>query len=237
MSLNHTFHISLSSNAKTGKIYVSTTSGDTCPPACPFRHNNAGGCYAGSGPLALHWRKVTSGERGGNLSAFTDQIRKIPEGSLWRHNQAGDLPGEGDVIDTHALAAIVEANKGRRGFTYTHKPLIGSGKQETANRDAIAAANRDGFTVNLSGNSLAHADQLAALVVAPVVVVLPSDAAATSHTPEGRKVIVCPAQQKEGITCATCQLCQRGSRSVIIGFRAHGTSHKKATAVARGEGA
>ena len=235
MSLNHTFHISLSSNAKTGKIYVSTTSGDTCPSECPFRHDNYGGCYAGSGPLALHWRKVTAGERGGNLSAFTDQIRKIPEGSLWRHNQAGDLPGEGNAIDSHALAAIVEANKGRRGFTYTHKPLIGSGKRETANRDAIAAANQNGFTVNLSGNSLAHADQLAALGVAPVVVVLPSDAAATSHTPEGRKVIVCPAQQKDGITCATCQLCQRVSRSVIVGFLAHGTSHKKATAVARGE--
>ncbi len=233
---HHTFHLSLSSNAKTGKIYVSTTSGDTCPAACPFRHDNAGGCYAGSGPLALHWRKVSNGERGGNLESFAAQIRAIPEGSLWRHNQAGDLPGEGDAIDTHALAAIVEANRGRRGFTYTHKPVLGSGAQETSNRDAIANANANGFTVNLSGNTLSHADQLASLGIAPVCVVLPSDAPDTSYTPDGRKVIVCPAQQREGITCATCQLCQRGKRTVIVGFRAHGTSHRKASNVARGEG-
>jgi hypothetical protein len=239
MSLNHTFHLSLSSNQKTGRIYVSTTSGDTCPVACPFRHDNAGGCYAGSGPLALHWRKVTAGERGGNLESFTAQIRAIPEGSLWRHNQAGDLPGEGDAIDAHALAAIVEANKGRRGFTYSHKPVIKVAFDNLVtlkNRIAIDNANKNGFTINLSGNNLAHADQLAELEIAPVTVVLPSDAPDKLETPAGRRVIVCPAQTREGITCATCQLCQRGKRTVIVGFRAHGTSHRKASNVARGEG-
>jgi hypothetical protein len=182
---------------------------------------------------------VSNGERGGNLEAFAAQIRAIPEGSLWRHNQAGDLPGEGDAIDTHALAAIVEANKGRRGFTYSHKPVIKVAFDNLVtlkNRIAIDNANKNGFTINLSGNNLAHADQLAELEIAPVTVVLPSDAPDKLETPAGRRVIVCPAQTREGITCATCQLCQRGKRTVIVGFRAHGTSHRKASNVARGEG-
>jgi hypothetical protein len=45
------FHLTrVSSNAKTGKIPVSTSSKATCPATCPFMGN---GCYAASGPLAI----------------------------------------------------------------------------------------------------------------------------------------------------------------------------------------
>ena len=50
-----------SRNGKTGPIPVSTTSGDTCPNACPLKGS---GCYAKSGPLGMHWQKVSSGARG-----------------------------------------------------------------------------------------------------------------------------------------------------------------------------
>ena len=45
---------------------------------------------------------------------FTKQIAALPADTLWRHNQAGDLPGVGDAIDADAFVALVEANKGRR---------------------------------------------------------------------------------------------------------------------------
>lgn len=230
------FHLTqISGNEKTGPIPVTTSSDKTCPDACPFKRgeNGVNGCYADGGPLALHWSKVSNGERGDSLDILARQIKSFPRGQVWRHNQAGDLPGLSDEIDPDSLSLLVDANKGRRGFTYTHKPCEGDGNLETSNRASVRSANENGFTVNLSANTLAHADRLVDLQAGPVVVVVPIDAPATLTTPAGRKAIVCPAQQRDDITCANCQLCQRASRSVIIAFRSHGASKKKAEAISK----
>jgi hypothetical protein len=51
-------------------------------------------------------------------------------------------------------------------------------------------------------------------------------------TPGGHKVIVCPAQRLGSkATCATCGLCQK-QRAVIVGFLAHGTQARAASAIA-----
>lgn len=222
----YSVHLTLKSrNAKTGPIPVSTTTRATCPDSCPFKAN---GCYAESGPLAIHWRKVTQG-LGMSWQAFCDAIESLPAGQLWRHNQAGDLPGQGETIDRDALSALVQANKGKRGFTYTHKPLT------AGNQQAIKDANEQGFTINLSANSLAHADKLASLGIAPVTVVLPHDApTATQYTPQGRKVVVCPATYRDNVSCASCKLCAVRDRDCIVGFPAHGTSKRKASTIATG---
>jgi len=214
----------VSGNIKTGPIPVTTSSNYTCPDSCPFKR---GGCYAKGGPLAIHWAKVSAGERGDTLETLAEKLRALPPGQLWRHNQAGDLAGENNSIDNKALQTLVFANKGRKGFTYTHKPLESDNNLEADNRASIRWANANGFTVNLSANNLAHADRLAALDCGPVVCVVPQDTASTFHTPAGRKGIICPAQQKEGITCAKCGLCQKVNRTVIIGFTAHGVSARK----------
>lgn len=219
----------ISSNVKTGPIPVTTSSAITCPEACPFKKS---GCYADSGPLAIHWSKVTKGERGDSLDILARQIKAFPRGQVWRHNQAGDLPGIGNAIDAEGLAKIVSANTGRRGFTYTHKPLLG--EENKANLEAVKDANAKGFTINLSGNNLAHADKLADLQAGPVVCVIPSGTAPSFQTPAGRRGVVCPAQQRNDITCANCQLCTRANRSIVVGFIAHGTSKKKANAIAQG---
>jgi len=208
-------HLTLkSANAKTGPIPVSTSPKSTCPTDCAVR----AACYASSGPLALHWAKVSSGERGTDWPTFIGQIAALPEGQLWRHNQAGDLPGDGADIDPVALWELVAANTGRRGFTYTHY-------RGTDNLAWVRLANERGFTVNLSANDLADADALADTGAGPVVVVLPSTTTQNTATPAGRKVVICPATQRDDVSCATCQLCQR-QRAVIVGFPAHGTKRK-----------
>lgn len=210
-------HLTLQSrNSKTGPIPVSTTSAETCPNSCPFK---ASGCYASAGgPLSMHWRAVNEGKRGGTWADFLTQIAKLPLGQLWRHNQAGDLPGQGNKLDVKALMELARANIGRRGFTYTHKTL-------KANWPTIRKANAEGFTINLSANSPAHADKLSASGL-PIVTVLPSsvDGAKTRTltTPAGRTIAVCPATYNDSVTCASCQLCQRQNRKVIVGFPAHG---------------
>ena len=214
----------VSANAKTGPIPVSTTEANTCPPSCPLRDK---GCYAKGGPLGLHWGAVSQRKRGMDWGAFCAEIASLPRGTLWRHNQSGDLPGEGERIDAGELLALVEANKGRKGFTYTHK-------HRAENLDLIRAANALGFTVNLSANNLAHADSLAETGAGPVCVLLPHDVTRNTLTPQGRKVVICPATQREGVSCATCKLCSRGDRSCIVGFPAHGVSRKSVSTVAKG---
>jgi hypothetical protein len=219
------YHLTLkSSNVKTGAIPVSTSSAATCPPTCPF--NNGEGCYAGSGPLALHWKKITDGVRGDSFNDFLNKIEALPNGQLWRHNQAGDLPGDGTNINGGALGDLVKVNKGKKGFTYTHyDPAIGD------NAKYIKGCNDYGFTVNLSANTPSHADQLAALGIAPVVTVLPGDQVENSYTPGGLKIVVCPATIRDDVSCSTCKLCAVTDRSVIIGFPVHGTQKKKAAKV------
>ena len=219
-----------SSNAKTGPIPVTTSGAQTCPSACPFNNANEGGCYANGGPLKMHWNKVTSGERGGSIADLCEQIEQLADGQLWRHNQAGDLMGDGENIDAAALVRLTAANGNSAGFTYTHYDVL----ENTGNRDAVAMANHFGFTVNLSANNLRHADELSELGVGPVAVVLPVDVTSNTVTPAGRRVVVCPATQRDDIQCSDCRLCAKGGNRPIIGFPAHGASKRKACAVAEG---
>jgi len=217
-----------SQNVKTGPIPTTVTSATSCPDACPLKE---AGCYAAHGHVAMHWRAVTSGKRGGSLDALCDSVMALPEGTLWRHNVAGDLPGEGNAIDKAGMLALIQANEGKRGFTYTHKPA-----QHGANGDLIRFANAKGFTVNLSANTLAHADTLAALNIGPVVVVQDAieGTRADTVTPEGRKVATCPATYRDDITCKSCGLCAVRDRKVIVGFPAHGAAKRAAATIAKG---
>lgn len=221
-------HLTLKSrNEKTGPMPVSTTESRSCPEACPLREK---GCYAKLGPLGLFWGKVDKGEAGLPWEAFTAEIAKLPHGTMWRHNQAGDLPGEGDMIDQAKLAELVAANMNKRGFTYTHKPAIGD------NLAAIRAANEAGFTINLSADNLAEADTLAETGAGPVVVILdkPEGQRHTLTTPAGRKVETCPVTYGAAKDCKSCGLCAVRDRKVIVGFPAHGVTKKAAAAIARG---
>lgn len=218
--------VKVSGNKKTGPIPVSMTSASTCPTACPLASDKVGGCYAASGPGAIAWRNLDNGKRGKQWASFCDDVKSLGNGQLWRHNSAGDLPGNGEQIDAQALALLVKANKNKRGFTYTHYlPSIAD------NAQTIKEANNKGFTINLSGNNVAHALELFKLNLAPVVTLLPIEAP-NVQTIAGVKVVACPAEKSDKVTCQTCQLCQLAKRDYIIGFRVHGSSKKKAGTIA-----
>lgn len=197
-------------NRKLGGIPSSVTSRGTCPPSCSFY---GAGCYADGHLLAIHWRRV--GEHGDSWANFCASVARLPEGQLWRHNTAGDLPGVGEEVDKIALEQLVAANVGKRGFTFTHKKAF----------EEVRRANDRGFTINLSADSLEQADELFEKGAGPVVVVIRSTTPDRgTKTSKGRKVIICPAQKTDGrdITCASCGLCAISTRKAIIGFRAHG---------------
>lgn len=224
----------ISGNRKLGGIPVTTVSRKTCSSTCPFYKS---GCYALGFPLRLHWDRVTKGEAGLEWPELLRQIRKfIYPGQLWRWAQAGDVPGEGHTIDAKMLAELTEANRNRRGFGFTHKPVLPHQVTPAiakANRAAIKAANKGGFTLNLSANNLAHADELLKLKIAPVVAVVPSTQVTNCKTPAGNRAVVCPASIRDNVTCARCGLCQRKDRDYVICFPSHGHGAAKVDAIAQ----
>ena len=200
----------------------------------------------------MHWRRVSSGLAGGSWSEFCGKIAALRPGRLWRYAQAGDLPGYGAAIDGGLLQMLVAANAGKRVIAFTHKPVLGDDPVATENRRLIAAAVKAGFTINLSADNPAHADQLAALGIAPVVTVLARafarrairhrfkrrrdewaetigewrdrTASLPRYTPAGRRIAVCPATYSD-VTCKSCGARAR-VRDAVIGFPAHGAWRK-----------
>ncbi len=210
------FHLSrVSTNAKTGPIPVSTGSRTTCPDTCPFKKN---GCYADNYGLNFHWNAITNGTRGVGWKQHLEEISALPTGQLWRAWQAGDMPHKLGKISRTFLRGLVAANRGKRGFTYSHHKLT-TGE----NLSLLKMANRQGLTVNVSTESESAADDAIASGLPAVVVVPGSETRTTWHTKGGNVVLVCPAQRSDTKTCADCGLCQSRGKRVIIGFLAHGT--------------
>lgn len=221
------FHLNpKSGNKKTGPIPVTTSSRDTCPTTCPLL---GAGCYADLGPLGLHWSKVTQGtnKKAVNQYTFLKQVKQLPKGQLWRHNQAGDLPHNEGYIDKEFLSKLVIANKGKKGFTYTHH------LNKADNYQALHLANLNGFTVNLSTDNKAQAVETYINTNLPVVTLLELDAP-NVQTLNSIKVVACPAEKSDKVTCENCQLCADSTRDYIIGFRVHGTRKNKANLIAKG---
>ena len=222
------FHLTrISGNSKTGPVPVTTSSMATCPSTCPFKAN---GCYASSGgPLALHWRKVTSGERGVSFRQHCEDLARLPLKQFARLHQAGDLPHVRGRISRRFIRGIVAATKKIRAYTYTHHDLtLGE------NLSLIRYANRNGLTVNISTESEAAADKAIRAKLPAVMTVSSEETRNTWRTPENNLVMVCPAQTREGTTCSTCELCHKRGARVVIAFRAHGTGKKKANAALAG---
>lgn len=198
-----------SMNRKTGPIPVTTSSSSTCPHSCTWFAN---GCYAETGWLGGRWRKVP--EEGLPWVEFCTWVSRLPEGQLWRHNEAGDLPGFNEDVDKVLLRLLVSANRGRRGFTYTHKQW----------NPIFAWANRNGFTINISCDSEEQVDGLRREgAAAPLTMVVPTDSPNRFVTRGGNHVIVCPAQLREEVTCKSCGICAVAQRKAVVGFKAHGT--------------
>lgn len=220
---------------------VTTSTRTSCPHHCPLSRNAFGSlrgtCFAETGFIGAYmWANLDRVPLGGtfkkgqikvySFEELLEAVRSLPTGAIWRHNQAGDLASDDQItIDREKLQALTSANSGRRGFTFTHYPVVSS----SANRDAIREANAHGFAVNLSANSLSHADELADLGIGPVVSLLPANVNASTKTPKGRTVAICPAVTHQHVTCASCGICTK-QRKAIIGFPVIGRRRAKSAA-------
>lgn len=219
------YHLTrVSGNRKTGPIPVSTTSMDSCPDTCGLSEV----CYATTGPLALHWNAVTYGARGYDVRTFARELSALPTGQVWRHNQAGDLEHEDGSILLASISHIVRTNLYRklRGFTYTHHRLT------PHNVYCIKYANDNGFVVNVSTDSVAEAVYVYNKYKLPTVTLLPIDAPNVQEV-QGVKIVACPAEKTDRVTCSNCTICMSRDRGYVVGFRAHGSKSRAADIIAR----
>ena len=215
-----------SSNDKTGKIAVSTTSREGCPTTCELA--GVGGCYAEAGYRTRdHWNKVTKGERGLPEQEFINAVARLKTGSKFRHNVAGDLWHTTGRIDASLLRSLADSTQHlKAAWTYTHH------LRTRENVAAIRSAIRRGFTVNLSTESRAEAARLVKRGLPVVCVVAPD--AAPNFTHQGIRFRQCPATFEGSPTqCASCgggiPLCARADREFVITFPAHGVRSATAT--------
>lgn len=210
-----------SGNSKTGPIPTTRTERASCPTTCPFFDK---GCYAKYGPELIHWSRMNNAL---DWMQLCSKISKLPKGQLWRHNTAGDLPHNDGLIDYKLLRQLAMANKGRKGFTYTHHDI-----KIHHNLVAVETANLMGFTVNVSTESVEVADEVMTNHGIPAVAVVPSpETRRFFKTTSGRQVIVCPATIHDNVSCSTCGLCQKSDREFIIAFPAHGIAKKTVNSI------
>lgn len=210
------FHLTkVSSNMKTGPIAVSTTSSDSCPPSCPLRGH---GCYAEAGKLRFHWRAV-DGERGTDFRAFLDAVKALPEDSMFRHNQAGDLPGDGENLDRDAVMALAKASAHLVAWTYTHYP---------PNDHNVAVAKEAGEAGLAISFSMDNAAEAFAAKGFDTVCVLPADT--KERWDHATRTLTCPAYYRK-TTCKDCGICAIRGRSFSVGFPAHGRGAKNVETV------
>lgn len=208
-------------NTKIGAIPVTRSPQVNCPETCSLKGN---GCYAESHWLGIHWKKdLTKGFMFSDLLSF---VAKLKRNTLWRHNEAGDLSHVDGNINKDELFALVDANKGKRGFTYTHHI------PNEHNAPLIKHSNDNGFTINVSAENMAMADEYFGLGIGPVVSILPIESEKVTMTPNGVRVVKCPNTYQDDLTCADCKLCHDADRNYIIGFPAHGSGKSKVNKIA-----
>ena len=204
-------------NSKTGAMLLVRSPRSTCPESCGLKGN---GCYAENFPIALHWMKQDT--TGVDFATVLYAVRTLPKKALWRLFEAGDFepsPENPELISSQQVISLLAANKDKRGFGYTHYPVL-------PNLEVLQLMNSSGLTINASADSLEQAGAYFSLGLPTVVVVaenFPKDSVV-----DGVRVVVCPNQSTPSKpTCLQCQMCQKPDRDYVIGFRAHGTKKRK----------
>ena len=211
-----------SSNKKIGPVSTTYAPTTHCVD-CPMKNN---GCYAQSGMVGIHVRKLDAAARDSHASpsrTARHEARGIDaldaRGQGLRIHTSGDCPtAEAARIVADAADRFV-ARGGGRAWTYTHA-------WRRMSRKAWG-----GVSVLASVESLPDARRAMrrGWAVARVVPEFDGDKAWLEG---GVRWIPCPAQTRDAVTCDSCRLCWDDAKLRAIGagvaFESHGSGRRKA---------
>lgn len=199
-----------------GATYRAVGLDQTCPSDCAFlRGGHEARCYATKGNVAIHMRRSGWSENDGET--VREFIAGLPRHHLLRHHVSGDLGRPGGAVDEAYVDGIVAGHKdnpGVKGWMYTH----------FHRQIDPARVNFPGLTTNASADTFEEAAD-ARRRGWPTVVVLPKDEHRRRFKVEVAgeilDVVRCPQQGNPAIGCATCRLCLRSDRALVVGFVQH----------------
>lgn len=205
-------------NTKTGPIPTTSRPMTTCPADCPFLPTGNGGCY-GTGRIFHNAAKKAT------VRTIADVVKQVnaetPRAAKYlRDRVVGDVLGEDGRLDTEYIHNIAEVGRqtGLTVFGYTH-----AWKQFSP--ADVAFIKSEGYVMNASTESAADVQRAIDLGM-PVVIV--NDDREDGDMIAGRRIVTCPAELREDVTCASCGLCAKANRTVLIRFNTHGTAVAKA---------
>lgn len=219
------FTVLHSHNVKVGDVAVTYAPVDqTCPSACPLKGN---GCYAQGGNVGLHMRRLQvacDGINGDTVAALegaeiADMGSKAPAGHPLRIHVSGDASTDYRAL---LLAKGAEAWPGPV-WSYTHA-------WRSVNRHSWGRVSVLASCESIKEVVLAYLQGYAASLV---VAKHPENGRAFT-TPEGVKVIPCPAQTRD-VKCTDCKLCWNDAllfrQRACVSFETHGYAKKRANRV------
>ncbi len=210
-----------SSNVKTGNVptaWVGTTK-DACLSSCkgcpmaPRAIGGDGSCYSHSGSPAIAASSIRKAAARGADRSLPAALRSAARSArMVRYTAIGDGGRVADGVADRIRATVRAAGMALVGYTHHW-------------REERVAANWRG-SLMASCDTLADADTALAAGWRAAVVV-PVDHPTRSTTPNGAKVVVCPAQVTDGkVTCNDCRLCDGSRPGPVIAFREHGNGVK-----------
>ena len=137
-----------------------------------------------------------------------------------RDRVVGDVIAADGSFDTDYIESIAAAAKEAdlRPFGYTHGWRLMTDVDVTR----VAAS---GYALNASCET---AEDIAAAVAMGLPTVVTGDDWTDGDMVAGRRIVTCPAQTREDVTCASCGLCARPQRAATVRFIVHGTARKRA---------
>jgi hypothetical protein len=213
----HNVHlVAISSNSKIGPIPATYRGRDTCPSDCAFLNN---GCYGDGRIFGLAHKYVAP--------LPIDKAREIlrrsrTDAKYLRDRVVGDLVNSRGMFDMHYVLGIARLARehGLTVFGYTHAWRM-------LTREDAAAIRTTGYVMNASCETVQDVREAISLGMPAVIT---NDNVPEGDTVAGYRVITCPAQVRDNVTCATCGLCAKPERKVVIRFLTHGPSKKRARA-------
>jgi hypothetical protein len=228
-----TLYVSASGNSKIGRAAERDARIDTtyapivasCPSSCAMRPGTGDGtCYASLGRVAGVVRRLEAHDAGRYDSATVARAEArairasygggpVPAGRPLRIHSSGDARTPYAARTIGAAATDRARRGGGQAWTYTH-----------AWRDVPRSAWGPDVSVLASIDSPDDVGAVRAQGYAPARVVA-RHASARAWVADGVRWIPCPAQTREGTTCADCRLCWRAdalaARGAGIACAAH----------------
>ncbi len=219
MEISNVHVVAASGNRKTGPIPVTYRSMESCPADCPFLPTGAtGGCY-GTGRIftlaTKHAGTVNVDEASAKVRRGKDQRAKY-----LRDRVVGDVLTDAGKLDRAYVRGIarIATDNDLIAFGYSH-----AWRQFT--RADVTFLRRSGYVMNASTETHEGAARAVALGLPTVLV---EDDAPEGTQVAGRRLVTCPAETRDYVSCASCGLCANPNRRVIIRFHTHGVASAKA---------